>query len=701
MTVADTGSGGFDPKGAHYLKPTKAGATPGTVMFVGLPDRNAAGVAGGTGCELPWDAQCVYRRHRRHAGEVVEASSTGGGALAAQLDTWASTAEAAWCYAYDTVAVLNAAQLAEELTQLGWELSRQFGTSPRAMWVVLHKGKRTKSRNDRVDAEGNPAQRITWSHTLTIVDAQALNIIAAGDVEACKADPRRLAEPVLTLMDWWDRTGLGRWSVTGAALGWSSYRATLRPKQVVIDHDEQMIAFERRAVYGGRRDVAHVGTPGAPQYAEMDFEGAYPTIAAECPLPCAYGGRIDPSKLDPKAYHNPSVGIIAEVTVATSEARWPCRIEGKVFYPVGTFRTVLAGPDLAEAWDKGVIVEVHEVHWYRMSRHMGSWGAWVKALISSPPEVLPDPVRRAAKHWSRAVIGKFAQRGWTTRPWVGPPCDGWVIEETPILGKAHRVVTVGLDGVYYLSEADQRGDHERPAVLAFVEAHVRTRLSDLIAGPYSHAVVQWDTDGLIVSLPRLCALAVDRGFTRSQYGRQVADVDQLVSHWCDLTYPLVIRQKTVMDRIVLYGPQHVVSDTLVKLAGVPRGAVLVRPGVYKADIRPRLGRTGPDDAGGFAPVRSAEFAINGPYAAGWVLESGAVRPPETWVDDAGVNHLLPWPETRWAAAGDRLGLLQALWVRGLYTDPPTQPDRPPREPVPVDEHGDILEEDQIPELVER
>ncbi len=686
---------GFDAKGAHYLKPTKAGSTPGTVMFVALPTDDGAGGRHGQGGELAWDAVCVYRRHRRHAGELLAEAGEGTETLARQLDAWAVTAEAAWCYAYDTVTVLNAAQLAEELTGLGWELSRQFGTSSRAMWVVLHKGKRVKARNDRLGPDGDPVQRVTWSHTLTIADAQALHIVPGGDVEACKLDAHVLSGPVLTLMDWWDRAGLGRWSVTGAALGWTSYRATLHPKQVVIDHDEDLIAYERKAVYGGRRDVAVIGTPGAPQYAEMDFEGAYPTIAAECPLPCAYGGRIDPQHLDPKHYHNPSVGIIAEVTVTTDEARWPCRVDGKVFYPIGTFRTVLAGPDLAEAWDKKVITEVHEAHWYRMSRHMGSWGAWVRDLIAAPEQSLPDPVRRAAKHWSRAVIGKFAQRGWSTKPWVGPPCDGWVIEETPILGKTHRVVTVALDGVYYLSEADQRGDHERPAVLAFVEAHVRTRLSGLIGGRYRHAIVQWDTDGVIVSLPRLGALAVEQGFTRSQYGRPVPDIDAMLEHWCDLSYPLNIRQKTVMDHIVLYGPQHVVADTMLKLAGVPRGARLVKPGVYRAEIRPRLGRTGPEDPGGIAPVRTAEFTINGPYAAGWVLADGVVRPPEAVVDDQGVNRILPWVETRWHTTGDVLGQLQALWAVGLYTPPPTPVAGPPRERIETDRHGDILEQDPL------
>lgn len=688
----------FDSRGAHYLKPTKAGQTPGTVVFACLPDRKTTSAAGDTVCQVPWDVQCVYRRHRRYAGEMVQAQGEGTAELAGQVDAWASTAEAAWCYSYDTVSFLNGTQLAEELCALGWELSRQFGTSSRAMWVVLHKGKRTKARNDRLDADGNPVQRVTWSHTLTIADAQALSIIAAGDVDACKTDPRQLSARVLTLMDWWDRQGLGRWSVTGAALGWTSYRASLKPKSVVIDHDEEMIAFERRAVSGGRRDVGLVGTPGAPQYAEMDFEGAYPTIAAECPLPCAYGGRIDPTKLDPKHYHNPSVGIIAEVTVMTSEARWPCRVETKVYYPVGTFRTVLAGPDLAEAWDKGVIIEVHQAHWYRMSRHMGSWGAWVRDLITAPVDAIPDPVRRAAKHWSRAVIGKFAQRGWSTKPWVGPPCDGWVIEETPILGKTHRVVTVGLDGVYYMSEADQRGDHERPAVLAFVEAHVRTRLSAIISGRYRSAVIQWDTDGLIVSLPRLGECAVAGGRTRSQYGREIADTDQVLRELSDQSWPLTIRKKTVMDHIVIYGPQHVVSDAMVKLAGVPRGAVLVRKGVYKADIRPRLGKAGPDDPGGFGQVTSAEFTINGPYTSGWVLRDGTVRPPETWVDDDGINHLVHWDRTRWAAGGDRLGPLQALWAHSLYTPEPEPEPRPARPVIETDEYGDILEGDPIPAM---
>jgi len=685
----------FDSKAAHYLKPTRSGPTPGTVMFLGVPVAGERGPEESTHSPVGWTARCVYRRHRRYAGEVVDAAGVGGEQLAVHIDAWAGSAEAAWCYAYDTVAVLNTTRLAEELTGLGWELSRQFGTSSRAMWIVLHKGKRTKTRSDRVGVDGKPASRITWAHTLTIADAQALHIIPGSEAEKAAAVPGALAEYVIALMEWWDRNELGRWSVTGAALGWTSYRSTLEPKQVVIDHDHELIAYERRAVYGGRRDVAVVGIPGAGQYAEMDFTGAYPTIAAECPLPCAYGGRLDPAAFDPRHFHNPSVGVIAEVTVKTMEPRWPCRIEGKVFYPVGEFRTVLAGPDLAEAWDRKAVTEVHEAHWYRMSRHMGAWGAWVKDLIAAPPGVNPEVVRRAAKHWSRAVIGKFAQRGWSTRPWVGPPCDGWVIEETPILGKPHRVVTVGLDGVYYLSEADQRGDHERPAVLAFVEAHVRTRLSRLISGPYRSAIVQWDTDGLIVSLPRLGDCAAAQGYTRSQYGRAVPDVPRLIEHWCELSWPLVIRQKTTMDRIILYGPQHIVADAMVKLAGVPRGAVLVRPGVYTADVRPRLGRTGPDDPGGFAPVRSAEFAINGPYSAGWVLEDGTVCPPETVIGEDGVTRLVPWSETRRAVEGAQLGILQALWARGLYQPAPTPQPPAPRERIETDGHGDVLEEDPL------
>ena len=673
----------FAAGSAHYLKPSGGGTTPGTVMFLTADvSQDVAGLDVSAGA-VRWALRCVYRRHRRYTGQVLDTCGDDRAALAAQVDQWACTAEAAWLYAYDTVAALNATQLAEQLCALGWELSRQFGTSPRAMWVVLHKGKRVTVRHDRDASHGGAATRTKWAHTITIADARALSVLAPRDGTAAATDVSVMAAAVLALMDWWDAQNLGRWSVTGAALGWRSYRATLGPKSVVIDHDETLLAFERRAVYGGRRDVAVVGAPGAPRYAELDFEAAYPTIAAACMLPCAYGGQLPVEAFDPSLYHNPSIGVIAEVTVATDQPRWPARIDGKVFYPIGRFRTTLAGPDLEDAFEAGAVVQVHEAHWYRMSRHLAAWGRWVGQLMAAPASVVPEPVRRAAKHWSRAVIGKFAQRGWSTRPWVGPPCDGWVIEQTPFLGKTHQVVTIGLDGVYYLSEADQRGDHERPAVLAFVEAHVRVRLSRLIGGLYQHAVVQWDTDGLIVSLPRLGELAMRRGYVTNRAGVRGFDIDRLLRQWSQVCWPLTIRCKTIMERMVLYGPQHVVSDTLTKLAGVPHGAVQVRPGVYVGEVRPRLGRASPDDPTGFGAATTAEFTINGPYASGWVLADGSVRPPEASVTPDGRNRLLPWPHTRWAHAGDRLGPLQALWADGLWRAIEPQPPPPQQQQLPV------------------
>lgn len=124
----------------------------------------------------------------------------------------------------------------------------------------------------------------------------------------------------------------------------------------------------------------------------------------------------------------------------------------------------------------------------------------------------------------------------------------------------------------------------------------------------------------------------------------------------------------------------------------------MRPGVYAAEVRPRLGRTGPDDPGGIAPVRTAEFTINGPYSGGWVLADGTVRPPQSWVDEAGKNCLVHWGDTAWAVDGDELGPLQALWARGLYTPAPPAPPRPPRPHLDVDGHGDLDWQDPIREM---
>ena len=677
-------------EGAHYLRPAGQTTTPAAVIILDSESRQH--YEGGLEVHTLrcWDAAAVWRRDRRRPGEIDWSAGTDQASAADCIDRWASSAKSTWLYAHNVAFDLVVTGLASQLVARGWELSSRFGLGISAMWCVLHKGRRDRLRSDRPGADGQPRAETAWCHTLTIADSASIwpmplaelasytpttkpPLPADGDsAEAwaarCHADVDILRHLVCTLMDWWDEHDMGKWSVTGAALGWQTYRRTLDPRQVVIDHDRDLVAWERQAVYGGRRDAFKVGGLPAGHYGEMDFESAYPTVAATQVLPAKTASRLTPEHRAAALQGHHLKWMIAEVTLTANVARWPCRIGGRVFYPVGEFRTVLAGPDLQAAYDHGALAEVHDGHLYIMTGHLAPWARQVLSWVRPKDDSVPGAVSAAAKLWSRAVIGKFGQKGWTTTPWQGPPDDAWCVEVVSN-GYTHaRGVITGLGGRYYLSWADADGDHERPSVLAFVESHVRTRLNDLIYGPYGQAIVQCDTDGVMVSHGELRRLAAGQG-RHWQKGRQVSySTEHVLEHWCDQSWPLKIRDKLQFKRVEVLGPQHVILDGRPRMAGVPKGAWQIAEGRWGARLWPGMAwqaTNGQADAY-VRPVQN--YLVVGPYAAGWVLDDGTVRPVEAATDQHGASYLVPWAKTRWAAAGDRLGPRQGQWAEGLTDD---------------------------------
>lgn len=562
------------------------------------------------------------------------------------------------------------------------------------MWCVFHKGARTQRVTDS-RRPGEPArERTKWLHTLTIADSASLfpgplaqlgphvgicktdvDFSACTDEELaghCDADVAILAAAVLAFMDWWDSQDLGIWTVTGAGQAWQSYKRHLDPRQVVIDHDPAILEIERAAVYGGRRDVFRTGNLPPGRYAEIDFEAAYPTVAAEFPLPARAACPVNDQHRAMALHGRVPQGMLAEVTICTDTPRWPVRIGGRVFYPVGRFRTVLAAPDIQAAADAHALEKVHEGWLFTMSSHLREWARWVLKLIKDKDGLVPGVVKIWAKLASRAVIGKFAQKGWRTTPYVGPPAEGWSIEHTIELYSGTKGVITGVNGDYYISWADQRGEHERPAVLAFVEAHTRCRLSAVIAGPYGAGIVQCDTDGFAASHTVLERIAAALG-AKWHHGRSVPRTSEdVIAEWNRVTYPLVLREKTHFARAVVYGPQHVVLDGKPRFAGVPRGAWKTSETTWMARLWPGMTWQAMHSVAGEYARPVQPYKVLGPYAQAWVLADGSVRAAETAIDAAGQNYLLHWKHTRWAASGAALRPHQAQWAEGLWeaTDGP-------------------------------
>lgn len=675
------------PGNIHYLARNHDSWTPAAVIFLDSETMTTGDGPAESEVLRCWTGQLVRRRHRRKAGETEQAEGTDRASAAAAIDTWASSDKSTWLYAHNVAFDLVTTGLAAELARLGWELSSRHAVSGASPWLIMHKGRQTEMTGARgAGAQGRVA-RVKWQHTLTIADSFSLMPVRLEDIAAysphvkpplpaqhagmadwlarCRADTDILAWAVLTLMDWWDAQQIGKWSISGAACGWNSYRHKIGPKDVLIDPAPEIVAFEHQAVYGGRRDVFRCGKLPAGRYAEIDFTAAYPTIAATQSLPAKRIGPLTDTIARAILAGHCNYGMVAECVIDTDEARWPLRWQGRVFYATGRFRTVLAGPDIIEAHRLGALESVGKGYFYAMSSHMRPWARWVLSLQATAEHDLPGPVRIWAKGASRSVCGKWAQRGWSTEPFPGPPGEDWSYEDVFIAGSDARASICGLAGKHYLSVADQESEHEFPAILAYIESHCRTRLNRVIATAPENSILQCDTDGIMASMPAIedgpLAEPIDRigSLTRQE------TIDAQLRAWNQVAEPLTMRIKHEFERAVVHGPQHVVIDGRPRFAGVPSSAWQTGDNSWAARLWPGLSwqiQHG-GQAGYKRPVQP--YLVVGPYAPGWILADRSVVPVEAAIMPDGSTGLLPWELSREAAQGAVLAPDQGGWAAAL------------------------------------
>lgn len=648
-----------------------------------------------------WHVRADYRLGRQKlSGEHVAGGGTSATDLATRVSKWAQRWAETWIYCHNLSFDLTVTKLPLLLAARGWVTSDMAvdGGSP---WMVMH--------------HGSKKLVITDSHAIWPVRLEEIGawvnipkpVLPEGDDPAawmarCAADTDILHTALLEVMDYHDQHQLGRWAITGAAIGWNTMRhlqaarTSKRARQarlsqglapidpgaqpIVIDPDPAGLEHDRLAVYGGRRQTWRHGhlTPG--QYIEVDFERAYQTVMAECALPRKRGRWFDSLPIDSRLVDDPGHqwGIIAAVELETATPRWPVRVpvtleplppgaehdqtgmppdaKTRIFYPVGRFRTVLAGPDIAEARRLGCLRSIGRGQVHQLGRAIRPWATWSLAAQDDPST--PATVRGALKHQGRAVAGKWAQRSWTKTVIGLSTTYGWSYADAWVNGAGTRGAIIDVAGTKFLSVPDADGDNAYPAVLAWVESYTRVMLGRVVEQLGAAVMVQCDTDGLIIDATPITAapLAADRGLVA--HGQAQAAITAALASVNAVTVPLRLRAKTTYRNLEIIGPQHLTLDGHKRWSGVPGSADRQPDGSYAAMIWPKLAwqMTHGDHRGYTRIVQTYRIAAS--YAPGWLLADGTVAAPECRQGPDGQPSLVPYSESRYAVPGVPLAAKQ-------------------------------------------
>lgn len=610
----------------HWLRENAVERSPHRLLIVDTETRLADPADPARQTLRLWCATLI-RRHevepRKPRRETFR--GTDAEALADLVERVSRSGVSTWVYTHNLGFDLAVTELPVRLAARGWRVTEAALTTDQP-WCRLSLRSRRLTMAD------------SWSWLPTSVEALGalvgvpkVPLPAEGDDDEdwwhrCVTDVAIVERALVSLMDWWDAGRYGNWSVTGPATGWSSYRHGIPRPRVLVDPDPAARAAESAAVSGGRREITRIGTLPGGLYADLDLSTAHLAVMAGCALPFRRFRRFEALAIDDPLLGRFALDVMALATVELERPRWPWDSGRGVFYPIGTFRTTLTGPELREARDRGELRAIGPGHLYGMGPHMAGWARWIASLLDLATPGVPPAVRLMAKHWSRCVPGKWA--GHTSevidrRP-DGRP--GWHVERG-YLADGHRPADfLRLGGELWTIARDEWAEDAFPAVLAFIQGWTRVALGRLIdaAGP---AMLSANTDGMLVDVDALLAAGDPPGPPRSaSVTARLRALDAWCAAWDGRLGPFSLRIKGAARAIQLISPQHAIVDGELRLAGVPRRAVPLGGGRYTftawPKLRLQLAREGPP---GYRTVeRTIDLAAIAP--AGWLRADGSVTP---------------------------------------------------------------------------
>lgn len=627
----------------------------------------------------------------RHAGsrrdpEPTECWGRTAEELASAVDQAARTTATTWAYAHNHSVDLAASRLPLALLARGWDLG-QHALASEAPWARLRK------RNKRLRlADSFSWLPVSVERLGELLGFQKPELPANADDEEtwlrrCRADVAIVAYALCRAMDEWDRLKLGYWSLTGPASGWNAMlhmtptkrrRSYGEPGQqagqdregpavapVVIDPDPEARALEREAVYSGRRDVWRVGNLPPEQYADLDFRTAHLMIAASLPLPDRRNRHFSHLDLDDWHFGNPLVSMVARCRVRTESARYPLRTPGGILHPVGEFETVLAGPELREARDRGELLEVSEGYSYRLGNFMQPWARWCLEQLAEGNEAVDPMLAVMCKGWSRSVPGRWGML--TSREQANTPHPhlGWALEHAAFGWPPKRGVIVYMGGRRLEVMRDQEADDSFPAVLAVIQSWARVLQARLLDALGETAVVRVNTDSALVEVDRLLELARYRW---QRLGPEPDLAPELIAgarEASEITRPLEARIKAVARGGRVLSAQHVEHAGRRAFAGVPASAEDLGGDRFRFWTWPKLaGQIERGDPRGY--IRELRTVnLSGLRPLRWKFSDGCCEPVRaTWRPETGTR-LLPARQGELCRHGEPLSPSQHRFLSRL------------------------------------
>lgn len=351
----------------------------------------------------------------------------------------------------------------------------------------------------------------------------------------------------------------GRFSYTKASQAFACYRHRFMDHPIMLHQLDKVVELERSAYFGGRTECWHIGKLKGSGFTFLDVNSMYPFVMQKYRYPSEllfYDDDPDIEKI--KRYFGRAC-FVAEVLIETDIPAYAVRHNGKVCFPVGTFKTAVCTEGLIRAYKSKHLKKILKIAVYKPSELFANYVHYwypLKAQYKSEGNAL---YTRIVKIFLNGLYGKFGQKKTVLQELDDPgalavvriPCFSAVTGE-------HWIELQGF-GKRIFIEGEVNGDKSFVAIAAHVTEYSRFTLFDLCSAIGRERVYYMDTDSLVLRSEDLHH--ADRFIHPKRIGALSVD--------------------KVCTSLVLHGPKDYEIDGKQTTKGIPKSAIEVCPSVFQ------------------------------------------------------------------------------------------------------------------------
>jgi len=447
------------------------------------------------------------------------------------------------------------------LPALHWKLTAQ-NLTPGGTWLVWRRGDQSLTMVDSAAVFPTGIAELAKHFQTTKLPLPDDGASEDQWVRRCARDVQIMRDAIVSYLDRLESDDLGNWQMTGTGQAWAAFRHRHLTHDMLVHWDEDARAAERRAMWTGRCEAYWHGRVHHVRVDEWDMTLAYPRIARECAIPTALVSAFGTDTDLTRWLSRDGYAVLAEVEVSTDEPLVPMERDGRICWPVGTFRTTLWDPEIRLLAERGAVVRLVRGWAYRAEPALASWAEWIIGQLEAPDDQSPAWWKIIMKHWARALIGRMSMtyREWEHVASTGRPDVRRATYVDTDTGETGELIQVGRE--MFLATTVVEWAESMVHVTGWIQSQCRATLAVLLREAGERTVLYADTDSMLT--------------TGEHYDTMAAIAAR---------HPQAgLRLKRSWASVEIRGPRQLITGERVRVSGVSKRAQRLPDGTLQGEV---------------------------------------------------------------------------------------------------------------------